>query len=102
MPAAAALGDVDGALLLDEETVLHCTGRWLVCQHIDSAGAAHPGIGFFTELFPGVVRLTALCISENRKYAALCEQCESDGAPYLAHGKAALGPAAHESASRRG
>ena len=65
-----------GALLLDEETVLHRTGRWLVSQPIAN-GAALPKLTFVYELDPKVVRLTAVCISENRKYIALCEQCEA-------------------------
>ena len=65
-----------GALLLDEQTVLHRTGRWLVSQPI-SNGVALPKLTFVFELDPKVVRLTALCISDNLKYIALCEQCEA-------------------------
>ena len=67
-----------GALLLDEETVLHRTGRWLVTQ---SADPNYPDQGFLYELHTRVNTLTAMCITDNRKYLALCEQVEPAGSP---------------------
>ena len=66
----------DDALLLDDDTVLHRTGRWLVSQPIVNSSAV-ARVSFFYELESNVTRLNAVCISENHKYIALCEQLEA-------------------------
>ena len=68
--------DSGAALLIDENTVLHRTGRWLVSQPVSQTGQAVPKLTFVFELEAKVKKLTAVCISDNRKYIALCEQCE--------------------------
>ena len=68
-----------GALLLGDTTVLHRAGRWLVSQEISADGASPARLSpmtFFFELDAAVTRLTAMCVSENRKFIALCEACD--------------------------
>ena len=69
-----------GALLLDDDTVLHRTGRWIISQSVDRMS---PEQSFVYELIAEVKVITALCISENRKYLAMCEQLESGSPPQL-------------------
>ena len=73
-----------GALLLGDTTVLHRAGRWLVSQEISADGASPARLSpmtFFFELDAAVTRLTAMCVSENRKFIALCEACDPPGSP---------------------
>ena len=51
---------------------------WLGTQ---SADPNYPDQGFLYELHTRVNTLTAMCITDNRKYLALCEQVEPAGSP---------------------
>ena len=68
-----------GALLLDDRTVLHRCGRWLVAQEIDQVAIPTElsPMSFFFEMASDMERLTAMCLSENRRHLALCEVCDA-------------------------
>lgn len=61
------------ALLLGEDKVLHCTGRWLVEQQITGVGLPRTAI---VHEMAGGSRLTSLCAAPNGKFIAVCDQRE--------------------------
>ena len=64
-----------GALLLNDDLVMHRVGRWLVSQSIETTAVSTKlsKMSFFFELAPTVTKLTALCTDQNRNFLALCE-----------------------------
>ena len=64
------------AALLSENSVLYRSGRWLVSQDFTSSSNNLSPTDFFCEAVDNVSKITAMCVSESRKYVAICEAAE--------------------------